>query len=369
MKKSALLILLVFSDVALSADTVVEEIIVRINDKIVTRSQLERSRQQLRNEVQQQFPQNADKELTEREQHIVRDLIDQELLLQRGAHLGITADAEVIKRLDEMRKQMKLESMEALQQAAEQQGVDWEEYKQGLRENIITQMVISREVGSRVQITKEETQKYYEENQERLQQPEQVRLSEILVSTTPPEGQPQQQEAQEAQPTDPAKLAEAEAKARELLEQIRKGATFEEVAKQHSQGASAAEGGDIGYFRRGMLAKELEDLTFDKLKVGEVSDVIRTRQGYILLKVSAHQQPGVPPLKDIEPRIQEAIYMEKLRPSLRTYLTKLREDAYIDIKDGYVDTGASPNQTKPVITAAATEEEKPKKKKKRFLFF
>src|SRR5437016_13992405 len=86
------------------------------------------------------------------------------------------------------------------------------------------------------------------------------------------------------------------------------------------------------------------------MKPGEVSDVIRTKQGFVILKVTEHAQAGVPPLKDVAPKVQEALYMQKLQPALREYLSKLREDAFIDVKGGYVDTGASAKQTKPVET-------------------
>jgi peptidyl-prolyl cis-trans isomerase SurA len=72
-------------------------------------------------------------------------------------------------------------------------------------------------------------------------------------------------------------------------------------------------------------------------------------------------------MKQMEPRIQDALYYQKLQPALRAYLKKLREEAYIDIRSGYVDTGASPNQTKPVETAgkeASSKKLKTKKKKK-----
>ena len=87
------------------------------------------------------------------------------------------------------------------------------------------------------------------------------------------------------------------------------------------------------------------------MKKGDVTDVIRTKQGFIILKVTEHHEAGVPTLAEIEPRVQDALYMQKLQPALRAYLQKLREDAFIDIKPGYTDTGASPNQTKPVETA------------------
>ena len=138
------------------------------------------------------------------------------------------------------------------------------------------------------------------------------------------------------------------------------------MAKKNSDGPSASQGGDLGVFKRGTLAKELEDKTF-AMKAGEVTDVIRTKQGYVILKVASHQMAGIPPLKDVEPRVQDALYMQKLQPALRAYLTKLREQAYIDYKEGYVDSGQSPNQTKPVETAAAKSADTKKLKKKKKL--
>ena len=95
---------------------------------------------------------------------------------------------------------------------------------------------------------------------------------------------------------------------------------------------------------------------------------IRTRQGFVILKVTDHVAPGVAPLKEVEPQIQEAMYTEAMQPALRTYLTKLREDAYIEIQNGFVDTGASPRETKPVYTAYAPPAPKKKvvQEKKRF---
>jgi peptidyl-prolyl cis-trans isomerase SurA len=120
----------------------------------------------------------------------------------------------------------------------------------------------------------------------------------------------------------------------------------------------------LGVFKRGQLAKELEDRTF-AMKTGDVTDVIRTKQGYVILKVIDHQMAGIPTLKEALPKIQDALYYQKLQPALRAYLTKLREDAYIKYADGYVDTGASPNQTQPVETAAAKEADARKLAKKR----
>ncbi|MGA8866126.1 MAG: peptidylprolyl isomerase, partial [Candidatus Sulfotelmatobacter sp.] len=361
-----------------SGAQVVEEIIARVNNQIITRSEFTRSKDQLKDDVKQQDPANPDKLYADREKDVLRDLIDQQLLLEKGKDLGITGDTDLIKRLDQMRKDMKLDTMEDLEKAAAAQGISYEDFKQNMRNQIITQKVIGQEVGSHLSISKEEEQKFYDEHKTELEQPEEVRLSEILVEPQKSDAGPASTPADPAaaaaidpstdeaarQAADAAALAAAEVKANDLLKQIRNGAAFDDIAKKYSNGPSAAQGGDLGTFKRGTLAKELEDKTF-AMKAGDVTDVIRTKQGYVILKVTEHQVAGIPPIKDVEPKIQDALYYQKLQPALRTYLSKLRDDAYIDIKTGYVDTGASPNETKPIETAAAKEGDAKNLKKKR----
>ncbi|PYX38500.1 MAG: hypothetical protein DMG81_11520, partial [Acidobacteria bacterium] len=282
-----------------------------------------------------------------------------------------------------------LDSMEELEKAAQSQGISYEDFKQNLRNQIITQQVIGREVGSHLNITKEEEQKFYEDHKGEMEQPEQIRLSEILVSTQKPAPAPAASKqadlltnpADAAKTTAPAapaltgpmtpeaeQLAAAEAKANALRDQIQKGAAFDAVAKKSSDGPSAAQGGDLGLFKRGTLSKELEDRTF-AMKAGEITDVIRTKQGFVILKVTEHQMAGIPTMKEIEPRIQDALYYQKLQPALRIYLKKLREESFIKVSSGYADSGASPNQTVPVETASKDATAKNLKKKKKLGIF
>jgi peptidyl-prolyl cis-trans isomerase SurA len=355
----------------LSADAVVEEIIARVNNEIITRTEYSRSRDQLKQEAQQQDPANADRVFGEKQRDVLRDLIDQQLLLQKGKDLGITGDTELVKRLDEMRKQMNLGTMEELEKAASSQGVSYEEFKQNLRNQIVTQRVIGQEVGSHLSLGKEDVKKFYDEHKTDMEQPEQIRLSEILIAPKAPAPPPAGPDpaAPAPNPADAdAQLAAAQAKAQDVLEQLHKGASFDDLARKNSDGPSAKDGGDLSYFKRGTLAKELEDRVF-AMKAGDVSDVIRTKQGFVILKVTEHQMAGIPPLKEMEPRIQDAIYMQKLQPALRVYLTKLREEAFIDIKNGYLDSGASAKQTKPVETTSRDLTAKNLKKKKKLGVF
>src|SRR5580704_14732797 len=319
------------------AQVVVEEIVARVNNQIITKSEFERSKDQLRDEVKTQDAANADKLYADREKDVLRDLIDQQLLLEKGKDLGMNGDTDLIKALDEMRKEMKLASLEDLEKEATKQGVSWEDFKQERRNQLITQKVIGEEVGQHLSVTKDEVQAFYDQHKNEMEQPEAIRLSEILVA-------PKIAAAPAPPPAAPAADPNAAAT----------------PAAQPAADDTAALG--IAEAK----AKDLEDRTF-AMKGGEITDVIRTKQGYVILKVNEHITAGIPSLKEVLPRIQDALYYQKLQPALRAYLTKLREDAYIYYMPGYVDSGMSPNQTNPIETAAAKEADAKKLKKKKKL--
>lgn len=331
--------------------TVVEDVIVHVNDQIISRSDVERAVEQLAQENQQN---NASPtEVADRQKNMLRDMIDQQLLLSRAKELSLNVDAEVIRRLDDIRKQNHMDSMEDLEKAARSQGVSFEDFKAQIRNSLLTQQVVRDEVGRRLQMTQSQEQAYYEAHKQEFVQPEQIRLSEILIPTP-------------ADANDAA-VAQAQAKAEEVATKLKAGDKFEDLAKTYSGGQTAGQGGDLGLYKRGALAKVLEDQTFD-LKVGEFTAPIRTRQGFVILKVTEHPAAGVPPLKDVEQQVQEAMYTEQMQPALRAYLTKLREDSYVEIAQGYVDSGASSKQTKFQFTAYAPPVVKKKKvqQKQRF---
>ena len=323
---------------------VVEDVIARVNDQIINRSDVERSQQQMQQEIQQQNLPPSEAE--QRQKDMLRDMIDQQLLLSKAKELGLNADAEVVRRLDEIRKQNHLDSMEDLEKSARQQGVNFEDFKANIKNGVLTQQVVREEVGRRLQPTQGAEQAYYAAHKQEFEQPEQVRLSEILIPTPA--------DATEAQ------IAQAQAKAEGVDGKLKAGGDFATLAKENSGGQTAPTGGDLGLYKRGGLAKVIEDQTFS-LKVGQATAPIRTRQGFVILKVTNRQEAGVPTLQQVEPQIQEALYMQQMQPALRAYLTKIREEASMDVKPGYVDSGASPRQTKFVYTAYSAPV--PKKKK------
>lgn len=336
---------------------VVEDILARVNDQIITRSDYDRALKELDDEGRQHGA--TMQQLSEGHKDLLRNLIDQQLWISKGKELGITGETELVNRLNEIRKQYKLASMEDLEKAAQEQGVSYEDFKANIRNQIVTQEVMRQEVGRHVSITPGEVQRYFEAHKQEYAQPESVRLSEILISTGTPAPSP----SGGVQPDDPEKVAAAKAKADALEAKLKAGADFSDLARSSSDGTTAATGGDLGQWRRGALAKVLEDATFG-LTAGQFTEPIRTKQGYIILKVVQHIPGGVPQYKDVEQDVEQAFYETKMMPAMRDYLTKMREDAYVEIKPGYQDTGASSNQRVLPITYAAYTPPSPKKKKK-----
>jgi len=330
--------------------TVVEDIIARVNDQIITQSDYDRALKEMDAEARQRG--DSMQQMASEHKDLLRSLIDQQLWLSKGKELGITGETELIKRLDEIRKQYNLASLEDLEKAAQEQGVSYEDFKQNIRNQIITQEVMRQEVGEHIQFTPGEALRYYEQHKQDYTQPESERLSEILIP---------------ANADDPAKLAEAKTKAEDIEARLHSGGDFAQLARSFSGGPTASEGGDLGQYKQGQLPKLLEDKTFS-LSTGQYTDPILTRQGYIILKVTQHTAGGPAPYKDVEEQVEEALYESRMEPAIRAYLTKMREEAFIDIKPGYVDTGASPNETKPIYSAYVppSPKKRPKVERTRF---
>jgi peptidyl-prolyl cis-trans isomerase SurA len=324
---------------------VVEDVVARVNDQIITSSDYQRALQQMDADGRQQNW--SEQELADRKKDLLRDLIDKELLLSKGKELGITGETELIKRLDDIRKQNHLESMEDLEKAAQSQGVSYEDFKQNIRNEIISQEVIRDQVSRRIQLTKADVTNYYQNHKAEFEQPETVRLSEILIPV---------------KPDDAASLEQAQAKAADVEAKLKSGISFDELAKQDSSGPTAQTGGDLGEFKKGsgLLAKPFEDATFS-LKTGEVTAPIRTKQGLIIFKVVQHTG-GSNDYASVEPQVEEAAFMDRMQPQLRTYLTTLREQAYIDVRPGFHDAGAAAHSVKPLYSAYTQPGAKKKKK-------
>jgi peptidyl-prolyl cis-trans isomerase SurA len=334
---------------AQSKPGVVEEIVARVNNQIITMSDYQKAGAGLQQEVQQDCQnctqQQIAAEVADRRKNLLRDMIDQQLLIERAKDMDLNVETELVKRLDDVRKQNNLSTMEDLEKAVEGQGLIWEDYKNQLRNGMLTQEVIRREVGGRLDIGSDEVKKYYEAHKQDYNRPEQVALAEIFLST---EGK------------SPEEIDAVRTRADDLHNRLVKGEDFGALARRYSQGSTADQGGDLGEFERGQLAKQLEDAVFG-LEKGQFSDVIQTKTGFEILKVLDHFQAGLQPLEKVEGEITNILYRQKMEPALRTYLAQLREESYVQVKPGYTDTAAVPGAT--VIQEVAPTPDAPDKKK------
>jgi peptidyl-prolyl cis-trans isomerase SurA len=312
---------------------VVEEIIARVNNEIITLSDYQKAEAQLHEEVQHDC-QNCNQErmdamYADRQKNLLRDEIDQSLLVQRAKDMGISVEADVIKQLDQVRQQNGLASMEELQKAVESQGLSWDEYKTSIRNSLLTQEVLRKDAGSRVDIGHEDVQKYYDAHKQDFVRPESVALADIFLST---DGKT------------PEETAAIQKKANDLVVRVKKGEDFEELAKRNSEGPTAKNGGELGVFERGQLSKQIEDIVF-AMKKNDISDVIQTKTGFEIIKLLAHFDAGQQPIDKVENEIENRIYAEKMSTLFRGYLAELREQSYVIVKPGYTDTAAVASNT------------------------
>ena len=347
---------------AASTVKVVEEIVAKVNGDIITLTDLERSRQQIEGELRQKGVNGPalDKAVKEGGRDSLRNQIDQLLLVQKGKDLNINVDAEVTKQLGKMQVESKITDPDKFHDfIREQTGMTFEDFRAQIKNSILTQRVIGQEVASRINIPRSDIEKYYEEHKTEFVREEQVFLREVLIST---EGKT------------PDQIAAAEKKAKDLVARARRGEKFGEMAKQNSDAQTAQNFGELPAYKRGQLRKEIEDIVFKQPK-GYVTDPIRMPNGFEILKVEERYEAGQAPLSDVENEIMERLYSPRMEPKVRDYLTKLREDAFLEIRSGYEDSGAAPGkdtawkdpaQLKPETTTK--EEVAARKHRKRLLW-
>jgi peptidyl-prolyl cis-trans isomerase SurA len=335
----------------------VEEIIARVNNEIITRSELDKARIAAEDDARQECqgkctPEQLRADIEDRQKNTLRDLIDQSLLVQRGKDMGLNVEPDVIKKLDQLRQQNKIDSMEDLEKAVTAQGSNWEDFKNNIRNGILTQRVISNEVGSHITIGKDEIEKYYNEHKKEFIRPEEVALREIEVST---EGKKDDE------------LPELKKKAETALKRVKDGEDFGEIAKRFSDSSTAKQGGFLGVYKRGELSKALEDIVF-KMKKNELTDVMDTKQGYLILQVLERYEEGEQPLAKVENEIMDHLYSQRMEPAMRNYLKTLREQSYVVIKPGYQEIAGGGNSEIQEVSATP-EASKSKKGHKKYLLF
>lgn len=246
---------------------------------------------------------------------ITSQLVEQQI---KAKNVEIT-DEELISKIEEIASmQNPPMSLEEFKSRVESSGVDFDQAKQQFREILLQQKLIDAEYGDIVNPTEEDAQKYYSENSDRFKMPEQVKASHILIKadTSDPNADPNQVKA------------EAKSKAQGLLEQIRSGANFAELAQANSDCPSAEKGGDLGLFGKGRMVPAFEEAAF-ALQVGQVSDLVETQYGYHIITLTDHKEASVIPFEEAKENILNMLIQTEQRKRTREYMNSLREKADI----------------------------------------
>jgi peptidyl-prolyl cis-trans isomerase SurA len=337
----------------------VEEIVAKCNGDIITRGDLDHSRKQLIEALRHEGLTGPAMEqaLQEQEKNLLRDRIDQLLLVQKGKDLNISVDSEVAKRIAQIQKDSGIADPEKFQDwVKEQAGMPFEDFKGDMKNDLLRQRVIRQEVGERVNIKHDEVEKYYNEHKSEFVREERLFLREIFIST---DGK------------DAAGTAAAEKKAKDLVARARKGERFPEMARDNSEAVTNKNMGELPPFKKGDLANNIEDQVWTQPK-GYVSDPVRTGNGFLILRVEDHQKAGQAELTEVENEIMEKLYAPRMQPKMREYLTELRKSAFLEIKADYVDSGAAsgkdttwmdPAQLKPETVSKKVVSNQAKRKK------
>src|SRR5215471_13416690 len=341
---------------------VVEEIAAKVNGDIITRGELTKKRSELEAEAKRQGLTGVRLQETVNEvaANALRDEIDQLLLVQKGKDLSINVDADVTRRLAEIQVQQRISDPDKFQAwIRDNAGMPFEDFKQNMKNQLLTQKVIGQEVMRNIVVPEPEMQKYYEEHKKEFVREEQVFLSQILISI---EGKT------------PEQAAAAEKKAKDLVARAKKGEKFADLARDNSDDTETSKnGGYIGAMKRGIMDKALEDAVF-KGKKGDVTEPFKRPQGFLILKVEERFEAGQASFEEVKNEIQDRIVQPKVDVEARKFLSRLREDAFLQIKEGYVDSGAVPGkdtrwqdmaQLKPQTT---TKEEVAARRKKHILW-
>ena len=317
------------------------DIVARVNNDVITLAEYQKAEQQLRDEAAHDCagctPEQIDAQFKGQQKDLLRGMIDQSLMVQRAKDMNINVEADLTKRLDEVRQQNGLSTIDELQKGVEASGLSWEEYKTTIRNGLLQKEVVQREVGSRVDITPEELQQYYDAHHEEFTLPERVVLYEISMST---EGK------------SPEEMAAVRAKVEGLRTSVLNGDDFSRVARLYSQGSTAKDGGALGTFKRGELSPQIEDIVF-QLKKYQLTDVIQTRTGFEFLLVEDHLQAGLQDIDKVQTQIRQAIHTQKVQPLLRDYLAELREQSNIMVKTGYRDSALLSGENLPLTDKSA----------------
>lgn len=310
------------SAVPLGAD-IIEQILVKVNGDIITKTDLEERQVAY---LRQQNKQYADEELrqvlAQITPQLLADAIDELLLVQRGRELGYRMAEDQFKEIIErIKKENDIKTEEQFQSALKQEGMTLADLRRSLERQVLISRVQQIEILGKVGITEVEARQYYDAHPDEFRLPATVTLREILIEI------PGQTDTGVNVGLD----EEARAKAEQVRARLLAGDDFAKVAADVSAAPSKANGGLVGPINRAELAPAIQQ-ALDTMKVGDVSEVLRTTRGYVILKLESAAESTLRPFEDVRDDIADRVFNDRRRAELVKYVKRLREQAIIEWK-------------------------------------
>ncbi len=305
---------------------ILEQVLVKVNGEIITKTDLEQRQiaalRQKNPDLRPDSDEALQKALTEVTPQVIVDAVDELLIVQRGKELGFTMSNEQFNSiLENIKKENKIESDEALQAALKQEGMTMADLRKQLERTSISQRVQQQEVMAKLQVTDTELKSYYDAHLDEFATVPQVTLREITVNVPAT-----------AQGINVAVDDAAKAKIEEVRAKIIAGEPFPRLAEDYSDSGSKANGGLVGPLARTDLSEDLQK-AIAGLKTGGVTPVLRTTRGYQIIRIETLQDTTTKSFEDAKGEIADKIANEKRKAEFDKFLDKLRADAIIDWKN------------------------------------
>lgn len=317
MKKRSVIIaflLVFFGAVFLLGQDVIEEIVAVVNDDIITLSQFKAEHEDFYQALSAQFKgEEFEKRYAAMKENLLEKMITDLLLLQEAEKMGgINPDEQLRLWLENLKKENNINSDAELIRALQQQGIDFEEWKKRMRENMMREAVIYSEVRGNIVVDDSEIVTYYKLHPEEFTELPEYKLRAIYLSA---EGGNEE---------------EVEAKKREINEKISSGEDISSLAGKYSEGPEKENQGELGSFKKGELEKDLEQAV-EKLKVGEMTPWLKVRAGWFLLKLEERKESRLKSFEEARRYIEEKFFNEKSQKKLEEFLKDLKEKSHIKI--------------------------------------
>ncbi|RLA89192.1 MAG: peptidylprolyl isomerase [Deltaproteobacteria bacterium] len=287
--------------------------VAEVNGVVITQTEFDREFQDVKQRLIRMGKSVNKSNLQQIKKNVLEKLIGLELLYQESQKEGFKVDkAKVSEEFDKIKKRFKNEA--DFKNILSRLGYTEISLKKQIKREIAIHQFIEEKFVKKITILDKDLKAYYDSHKELFKQPEQVRARHILIKVSP------QANAEEK--------ALALKKIEEVQKKVKKGEDFATLAKEYSQGPSSTKGGDLGYFKRGQMVKPFEDVAFS-LKPGEVSDIVKTRFGYHLIKVIDKKPETIIAYNKIKEKLSEFLKQRKVQKEVTDYVEELKKKAKV----------------------------------------